>query len=717
MVLLASAWSGTRIAQPGEQLVTDYYIARIAENGSLDLFALNGTRLVFGLPRFKARYFFAGEYSHRSSDRHTAVRITEQDDSILVSSDAPDGPVDIGCCCALSRHSPFVECRGILSYESPIDSVFFESLEFDVMPVKAAVVGRDQKLAPPSGKAKGQVLDRWTTRAGRFGEGRQSVTLPGEDNLMSLRVARAGDLWHLTYDIDRDCDHPFFRGYRYVAGHGYFDSLCSTSRPAGSSQEWFFRLALGSPVRILKKERQPDGYEATLVMTEHADDEGPATTRAIAFGSSESDTPIPGRGILGNGLTWTKSVFRWHTDGSYYARLGYSGLDQPDFKSVTDNLYARGVEIALHSPSALPDSAGRVGAALRDMSSWYHTRVWIDHGMDVNFEAISKFGAVPESTGWYIADTLPAYGIEYVWQASDMNYLGGWGNSLFTPQKREFHPPVLYRNARLGPKLYLWPAFAVNRNRERDYHLSPEGIDRLVASRGIDVLHVYFAGQDTYIGRPQPASTGWLIPHGLPPHLSWETDPAVDRYFRNIAEKQAAGRVRVTTLSAMADYLLLADSVELQAQVGGDFLVVNHAHRPDSGFALSTAAEGITGIKVDGQEVTSRKQVGQDVLFWLDVPANAVMKLHIQAPVQPNPLGHGTTLFWQVDRPGHVSVRIYSSTGRLVRTLSDLWQEPGDYRLNWDTRDDRGRLVPAGDYLCRLQAGSSSQSRKLVVVR
>ena len=164
--------------------------------------------------------------------------------------------------------------------------------------------------------------------------------------MLALRLSHAQDHWLLTYDLDRDFDHPFFRNWNSFPGYVVYDTLANSPRRP-ETDSFFFRLAVGAQVPILKKECQPSGYQAALVMTEHADCEGPLTSRAIAFGSSAVDTPLPGRGILGNGLTWTKSVFRWHTfGGGGFVNQGYYGLDRPDFKAVMDTLYRRGVEIA-----------------------------------------------------------------------------------------------------------------------------------------------------------------------------------------------------------------------------------------------------------------------------------------------------------------------------------------------------------------------------------
>ena len=630
LVLLALSTSALR-AQPGERIVTDYYEAQPTATGGLDFYSLSGERVINGMCLFRASYFFGGQYRTLVGNVAAFPEIRESSDSIQVSSVENLGIVAVTFRYTLVRHSPFVECRVVLNYQRDIDSVFYETVETGLSADSAWVVTRDRRQIPASGSAT-YVTDRWTTRGAQFGFGSNAVTFPGEDNMLAMRISYDQDRWLLTYDLDRDFDHPFFRNYNSFPGYNVYDTFANTTRQP-ETDSLFLRFAVGAQVPILKKECQPSGYQATLVMTEHADCEGPLTSLAIAFGSSAVDTPLPGRGILGNGLTWTKSVFRWHTfGGGGFINQGYYGLDRPDFKDVVDTLFRRGVEIGLHTPSAVADTITRVAATLRDMRNWYQTRTWIDHGMPYNPEDLSRFGTEPESTHWYSLDTLRDNGIDYVWQSIDMSGFGVYDNSLFVPGQTDFYPPILYAQPRLNHfgqarPMYLWPAWPINDNGQRDWQLGPGGITRLIQQRGIEILHLYFAAQDTTVHRYQPSRAEWLVPHWHFPYISWESDPWVDGYFQFIANCKQQGLLWVPTLSQLADYMLLMDSVTVRAQTVRQFAVTNSAACPIPGFALSVRAEGIKEIALDGQPVVNRKTVDDDILFWFDLPPDTTLIL------------------------------------------------------------------------------------------
>ena len=60
---------------------------------------------------------------------------------------------------------------------------------------------------------------------------------------------------------------------------------------------------------------------------------------------------------------------------------------------------------------------------------------------------------------------------------------------------------------------------------------------------------------------------------------------------------------------------------------------------------------------------------------------------------------------------------IYDILGRKVRTLVNEVQNPNTYTLVWDGLDDHGSLVSGGVYFYRLQAGTSVETRKMVLLK
>gem|GEM_PF-1621179 len=83
----------------------------------------------------------------------------------------------------------------------------------------------------------------------------------------------------------------------------------------------------------------------------------------------------------------------------------------------------------------------------------------------------------------------------------------------------------------------------------------------------------------------------------------------------------------------------------------------------------------------------------------------------------PNPFNPQTTLTFVVPTAAAVRLAIYDVRGRLVRTLVNKKDNPGEHTVTWDGRDEGGVQVGSGVYLARLQAGKDMQTRKIVLLK
>ena len=78
--------------------------------------------------------------------------------------------------------------------------------------------------------------------------------------------------------------------------------------------------------------------------------------------------------------------------------------------------------------------------------------------------------------------------------------------------------------------------------------------------------------------------------------------------------------------------------------------------------------------------------------------------------------GQQINLEYAVPVAGHVSVDVYSSDGRLQRSLVDGIMPAGTSAIGWDGRSDRGLSLPAGVYLVRVRSEAGSASSRVVIV-
>jgi hypothetical protein len=85
--------------------------------------------------------------------------------------------------------------------------------------------------------------------------------------------------------------------------------------------------------------------------------------------------------------------------------------------------------------------------------------------------------------------------------------------------------------------------------------------------------------------------------------------------------------------------------------------------------------------------------------------------------ITPNPFAELVSISYLLPLRAPVSLRMYDSSGRLVRTLVEQEQEPGQQRAEWRGEDNDGSLLPAGTFLAILSAGPRRLSRRITLLR
>ena len=88
----------------------------------------------------------------------------------------------------------------------------------------------------------------------------------------------------------------------------------------------------------------------------------------------------------------------------------------------------------------------------------------------------------------------------------------------------------------------------------------------------------------------------------------------------------------------------------------------------------------------------------------------------------PNPFNPETWIPYQLSEDNSVSISIYDTTGKLVRTLSLGFQSAGFYNSRehaayWDGRNTLGERVASGIYFYQLTTPSFQHTRRLVIVK
>lgn len=88
-----------------------------------------------------------------------------------------------------------------------------------------------------------------------------------------------------------------------------------------------------------------------------------------------------------------------------------------------------------------------------------------------------------------------------------------------------------------------------------------------------------------------------------------------------------------------------------------------------------------------------------------------------EARVSPNPFNPATTVHVTLPGAAAVVIDVYDVSGRPVRRLAAGRYGAGAHAFPFDGRDDDGRVLPSGVYLCRVTAGDATRTRKLVLLK
>ncbi len=83
----------------------------------------------------------------------------------------------------------------------------------------------------------------------------------------------------------------------------------------------------------------------------------------------------------------------------------------------------------------------------------------------------------------------------------------------------------------------------------------------------------------------------------------------------------------------------------------------------------------------------------------------------------PNPFNPSTTISYQLNRRMGVTLSVYDTRGRLVRTLVDGTEAAGRHDVGWDGVDHSGARVASGVYFARLAANGTVDTRRMVLLK
>ena len=88
------------------------------------------------------------------------------------------------------------------------------------------------------------------------------------------------------------------------------------------------------------------------------------------------------------------------------------------------------------------------------------------------------------------------------------------------------------------------------------------------------------------------------------------------------------------------------------------------------------------------------------------------------APNPFNPDMRDTKICYYLDKADDdVKIKLFTLTGDLVRSWENISGREGMNQLSWNGRNEKGRVVENGGYICLIEAGGEKQKCKIAVLR
>jgi len=167
-------------------------------------------------------------------------------------------------------------------------------------------------------------------------------------------------------------------------------------------------------------------------------------------------------------------------------------------------------------------------------------------------------------------------------------------------------------------------------------------------------------------------------------------------------------------------YALAASGTNLFAgTTGGVFLST------DNGASWTAVNNGLTNtwvraLTVSGKNLFAgtegkgvwRRPLSEMITAVDDIPGNELLRNFSLEQNYPNPFNPTTTISFILPSKSFVSLKVFDALGRQVASLVNEELPAGRYTQQWDAAG-----LPSGIYFYRLQTGSYTETKKLVLLR
>lgn len=468
----------------------------------------------------------------------------------------------------------------------------------------------------------------WLGKQGvKFGVSSDSWLIYHQARISSMQLnTEKNQLW---INLDYEKDHPFLHFPLQNDTMDYKLDWSESIYKRGNKREYTFSIIAGlntaSLPRIMKN---PGGYLATYIWTEHADFTNIRTNRATYFGSENiKEAENATGGFVKYNIPVTKSVFFNNPDNITNSSIssgmfnGFESAIEQDslFYHFLKQIKANGTEICLHTPENFTTTSGNLKRALRYAQYEFASPTWIDHGynngIQNNREDLVCDGTL-RSSKFYAVKRWEKYGLDYFWNPYYEDYFSfrdyKFGSHIDQPYSGfgDFLPnPDYWRHKSRSQNIIHWPTktvLYVPNDYLWDYNFNDQVLNDFVDNWSVEINHCYPAWVD-------PAKGFWVYVQDS----TIVAAPGFNRTLEKMAALKDNGKLNVTTIKNFLDYQVAIENLQYEILNDGRVKITNNTNKPIEGLSFATKAKYIL---VDDQ-IPEQKTAANDIVFWFDLPA------------------------------------------------------------------------------------------------
>ncbi|NIR47933.1 MAG: T9SS type A sorting domain-containing protein, partial [Phycisphaerae bacterium] len=83
----------------------------------------------------------------------------------------------------------------------------------------------------------------------------------------------------------------------------------------------------------------------------------------------------------------------------------------------------------------------------------------------------------------------------------------------------------------------------------------------------------------------------------------------------------------------------------------------------------------------------------------------------------PNPFNPETRIKFSLPATSSVTLTVYNVLGQEIKSLVNEIKPAGEYEVTWDGTNRRGKLVPSGVYLYKLEGKNIVETKKMILLK